>query len=271
MRRFSLLFLLLVLSGCSAIPDVAHQPQFHNPFPQVHRVAVLPFFNQSAEPTVDQDQIALAYFNELQAIRGFEVMPVGVAKQLALSSGIQLRTGEDFQRLARQLGVDAIVVGSVTEYSPYYPPRLGLTVRWYAANPNFHPIPAGYGLPWGTAEEEFIPSEMVFEAEFALAKEQLATQSPLDIPMPLNATAAAFEQPAETEELPAPNRQGESVMAPSPEMPVPGMLFDGKAMVPLAGPELPPDWPDPRGFVPPPPSPHRPVSVPQSEPIMSLT
>ena len=98
---------------------------------------------------------------------------------LAASIGTASRgRGADFQRLARQMGVDAVLVGSITEYSPYYPPRMGLAVDWYAANPSFHPIPAGYGLPWGRAEEEFIPSTLVQEAEFALAREQLKTQTP---------------------------------------------------------------------------------------------
>ena len=133
----------LAFAGCAAFPDRRVEPQFHNPFPQLHRVAVLPFYNQSAEPTVDGDAIALAYYNELQVIPGFEVMPVGVAKQLLIASGIEPRTGSDFQKLARAMNVDAVLVGSVTEYSPYYPPRIGLAVDWYAANPGFHPIPAG--------------------------------------------------------------------------------------------------------------------------------
>src|SRR5439155_11357094 len=169
-------------SGCLALPDRILEPQFHNPFPQIYRVAVLPFFNQSAEPTVDSDAVAMAYYNELQAIPGFEVMPVGVARQMLAASiaatGREPRSGVEFQRLARQMGVDAVLVGSVTEYSPYYPPRMGLSVDWYTANPSFHPIPAGYGLPWGRAEEEFIPSTLVQEAEFALAREQLKTQTP---------------------------------------------------------------------------------------------
>src|SRR4051794_39747283 len=177
--------LLATMSGCAMWPDRIVEPQFHNPFPQIYRVAVLPFFNQSNEPTVDGDAVALAYFNELQTIPGFEVMPVGVAKQMlaasVAASGQEPRGGPDFQRLARQMGVDAVLVGSITEYSPYYPPRMGLAVDWYAANPSFHPIPAGYGLPWGRAEEEFIPSTLVREAEFALAREQLKTQTP-DIP-----------------------------------------------------------------------------------------
>jgi len=169
-------------SGCLALPDRILEPQFHNPFPQIYRVAVLPFFNQSADPTVDGEAVAMAYYNELQNIPGFEVMPVGVAKQMLAASmaasGREPRSGAEFQRLARQMGVDAVLVGSITEFSPYYPPRMGLSVDWFAANPSFHPIPAGYGLPWGRAEEEFIPSTLVQEAEFALAREQLKTQTP---------------------------------------------------------------------------------------------
>src|SRR6476659_7853465 len=194
--RFCLLVALLLAStsGCALWPDRVVEPQFHNPFPQIYKVAVLPFFNQSAEPTVDGEAVAMAYYNELQAIPGFEVMPVGVSKQMLAASinmmGREPRGGEEFQRLARQMGVDAVLVGSVTEYSPYYPPRMGLSVDWYAANPSFHPIPAGYGLPWGRAEEEYIPSTLVQEAEFALAREQLKTQTP-EMPLPApNGTAA---------------------------------------------------------------------------------
>ncbi|MCU0879519.1 MAG: hypothetical protein MUF06_17205 [Pirellulaceae bacterium] len=165
-------------AGCAAFPDRRVEPLYHNPFPQLHKVAVLPFYNQSAEPTVDGDAIALAYYNELQDVPGFEVMPVGVAKQFLAASGIEPRTGADFQKLARMMGVDAVLIGSVTEYSPYYPPRVGLAVDWYAANPSYHPIPAGYGLPWGRAEEEYIPSTLVQQAEFELARAQLKTQTP---------------------------------------------------------------------------------------------
>lgn len=270
---FSLLF--LIAAGCSALPDITHQPQIHNPFPQLHRVAVLPFYNQSAEPTVDQDEVALAYYNELQAIPGFEVVPVGVTKRLVAASGIDPKSPADFQELARYLDVDAIVVGSVTEYWAYYPPRMGLSVRWYAANPSFHPIPPGYGLPWGTAEEEFIPESLVFNAEFALAKEQLKTQTPMQ--EELAEPASEIQQTSAEEELPLlpADRAASEPMPTEPDVnaqpadPSVMPLIDPAS--PIPPPQLPEDWPDPRGFVPPPPSHSPPAARPQLEPVMSHT
>ena len=176
--------MLVGLAGCHMLlPDVSHQPMVHNPFPQLSRVAVAPFFNQSDEPTVDGRKFALAYFAELQATPGFEVVPLGVVEEAILEHQVDLSDAGEARRLAQILDVDAVVVGSVTDYTPYYPPRCGLRVEWYAANPGFHEIPPGYGLPWGTPEEEFIPQPLVFEAEMALAKAQMATQTP-DCPAP---------------------------------------------------------------------------------------
>jgi hypothetical protein len=268
------LLLSIANSGCALWPDRIVEPQFHNPFPQIYRVAVLPFFNQSAEPTVDGDAVAMAYYNELQTIPGFEVMPVGVARQMLAASiaasGQEPRVGIDFQRLARQMGVDAVLVGSITEYSPYYPPRLGLAVDWYAANPSFHPIPPGYGLPWGRAEEEFIPSTLVREAEFALAREQLKTQTPDVPPQPppvIGGKVAPAAMQVEANKLAAPTKAPLSPPAP------PADIAAGKAGdVPLvAAPQLPTDWPDPRGFIPPPPCPERPAPRPQYAPLMTHT
>jgi hypothetical protein len=252
-------------SGCALWPDRIVEPQFHNPFPQLHRVAVLPFYNQSAEPTVDGDAVALAYYNELQLIPGFEVMPVGVAKQMLAASiaatGQEPRTGADFQKFARLIGVDAVLVGSITEYAPYYPPRMGLAVDWYAANPGFHPIPAGYGLPWGRAEEEFIPSTLVQEAEFALAREQLKTQTPeLPLKGDTNGNVAPTARTVTDDEpLPAPKNNSTDANAA------------GGDIAPVPAPHLPAEWPDPRGFIPPPPAQDRPTLRPQYAPLITHT
>jgi len=319
---------LVGAAGCSMIlPDVSHQPVVHNPFPQLSRVAVAPFFNQSAEATVDGHKFALAYYAELQAIPGFEVVPLGVVEEAILDHRVDLSHPGEARRLAHILGVDAVAIGSVTDYSPYYPPRCGLRVEWYAANDGFHEIPPGYGLPWGTPDEEFIPAPLVFEAEMALAKAQLATQTP-DCPMPIepppkaapiepplfpgmppanesnevlpNAngdgvggesvndsnnsdgneappereSAALFEEELpldDSEELPVGDSTG--LPAPSPLQPdsTAAAATTGATGARGARVVLPPDWPDERGFIPPPPSSARRPCCPHQGPVMTHT
>lgn len=177
-RYATLIGLLLAVCGCETLPEEAHLPVIRNPFPQLRRVAVAPFFNQSDEPTVDGRRFALAYYNELQATPGFEAVPVNVVIEAIRHHRIRLDQPSEARRLAQVLGVDAVLIGSVTEYSPYYPPRLGLQMEWWAANPAFAPIPPGYGLPWGTSEEEYIPEPLIYEAELAKARAQLKAQTP---------------------------------------------------------------------------------------------
>jgi len=187
-----------LMTGCALIPDVAHQPQYHNPWPQLHRVAILPFYNMSDEPTLDGEEVAKQYFAELQAIPNFEVVPVGVTQAAITALEIETSDITQLRKLGRHLGVDAIVVGAVTDYSPYSPQRFGLKVNWFATNPCFHRIPAGYGLPFGTAEEEYIPDSLVREAEFELARAQLTTQTPQNN-APASVEPLPFIRPAEPE------------------------------------------------------------------------
>jgi hypothetical protein len=199
---------LVGATGCHLIfgPD-CHEPAVHNPFPQLNRVAIAPFFNQSDEATVDGHKFALAYFAELQAVPGFEVVPVGVVEDVIIEHRVDLSHPSEARRLANILGVDAVVIGSVTDYTPYYPPHCGLRVEWYAANPGFHEIPPGYGLPWGTPEEEFIPQPLIFESEFALAKAQFATQTPACQRPPLDLPAQAGVVPHLTPAIDVPRQK----------------------------------------------------------------
>lgn len=325
-------------------------PVVHNPFPQLSRVAVTPFFNLSDEPTVNGREFAMAYFAELQSVPGFEVVPLGVVEEAILSNRINLSDPEEIRRLAKLLGVDAVVVGAVTDFTPYYPPRCGMRVEWYAANRGFHEIPAGYGLPWGTPEEEYIPQEVVFEAEMALARAQMKTQSPHCVDMeeppilpPMDASPMVPDsimppaRPTPPSEIPPPAEplsdlpavDNQATLVPEDVLLQPSTSSDGHAPdvydiedddpqdslqesgndetvwrpqrhasfkapvdatpAALAGDAtgmagaiapaaennfaamLPPNWPDPRGFIPPGPSPVRPVCVENQGPVMTHT
>jgi hypothetical protein len=255
MLRLSAMWaMLIVASGCMYLPEASRQPTFHNPFPQVQKVAVAPFFNLSTEPTVDGRHVALAYFNELQNIPGFEVIPIGVVEKTLEAQQLTLNGPAEARKLAQLLDVDAVVVGAVTDFSPYYPPRFALQIEWYAANPNFHPIPPGYGLPWGTPHEDEIPGPLIFEAEMALARAQLKTQTPKYVkplhlmPPPGDESDAADADPSEPSTEDSERGELMSHNAPLPSASVAAGQPPAE-QTPTTG--LPPDWPDGRGFHPP--------------------
>jgi hypothetical protein len=268
LRAVILISMLVGGSGCSLIPEVAHQPTLHNPFPQLSKVAVAPFFNLSAEPTVDGRQFALAYFNELQLIPGYEVVPIGTTEKTIEAYRLQMNNPQDVRKLAQILGVDAVVIGAVTDYTPFYPPRIAMQVEWYAVNPCFHPIPPGYGLPWGTREEELIPAPLVEQAEMALAQAQLRTQTPAYKPLPV---------PPPTPQPPAPMPPPGPRAMPLPEGDLSAKQSDVKlasattALDGMTGPDLPENWPDPRAFIPPGPCACAPDCIPSNEPVLKHT
>ena len=281
-----LLLFLLSSVGCSLFPVTYQRDQVHNPFPQIQRVAVLPFYNQSENPTINTELVAEKYYGALQAIPGFEVLPVGVTKtqwMLYSQKHGEPVTGEDFQKLADFIGVEALVVGSVTDFDAYYPPRMAMTVHWYAANEGFHPIPNGYGLPWGTQQENDIPARIIRDTQFDLARSQLATQTPVPAksrPADVQHTThiqqfnSQFDETAvvsdELESLPA-NPGRLSGASPDTEgLPIP-MPEGGYASMEGVSPLLPEHWPNPTDLIPDPPSPIQPKVIVSHEPILNHT
>jgi len=222
----AILFICLNSIGCNLFPDVRREPRYHNPFPQIETVAILPFRNQSEEPTINMERVTLGYYEAIQSLPGFEVLPVGiVSNHLAVYEQQILQrpisNTEDIQRFATYLGVDAVLQGSVTDFDSYYPPRMTMKVNWYAANPGFHPIPAGYGLPWGTKAEKKIPQNIRLEAERALAREQIATQTPASEPVQ-NLTSKPNDSLKPDRNSPAPYESPDELEQPEP-IPSPSM------------------------------------------------
>lgn len=129
------------LTGCASVPV-----NVSNPVPGLTTIAVAPFFNLSAEPTVDGRRFANAYFGELQKTGNFQVIPVGVVEVAIRENNLDMGSAEDAIKLARLLDADAVVVGAVTDYKPYYPPQLSLHVQWYSPREwMFVPLPGAKG------------------------------------------------------------------------------------------------------------------------------
>ena len=124
---------LAMLAGCQS-PPKAHPRELtlSSPYPDVRTFAVAPAQNLSGMPTVDVLRISDTVFSELQQVEGLEVLPVN--KTLQVMQKLNLRRIDSVaaaQRVAGQLGVDALVVPVITEYDPYRPPVVGMVLQLY--------------------------------------------------------------------------------------------------------------------------------------------
>jgi hypothetical protein len=109
----------------------------------------------------------------------------------------------DVIRLAEILGADAVVVGAVTDYSPYYPPRVGLQVSWYSPRPwPFYP-----GVPLNEFEREFVKPG--FFARLKKRRGQMESCSP-EMVAPLTEGAV----------VPRGQSPGEESVAAEPKLPM---------------------------------------------------
>lgn len=118
---------LLTMQGCRG--QEAGRPAPGPPW----SVAVVPFTNQSGSETLDPLAVTDEFYTELQlAGDGVSVLPVN--RVLAAMNSLSLKkiaTPSDVELLADALQVDAVIVGAVTLYDPYPPPRVGLIVQLY--------------------------------------------------------------------------------------------------------------------------------------------
>lgn len=125
-----LLLAQVILTGCTAYPRA------QNPFPGVFRIAVVPFNNKTAGD-VGLDTLALTknFASELQRVPTFEVVPVQEVAEVMGPFRLDTNQPAAAYALARALHCQAIIVGDVTEFDAYYPPRIGLHCELYAMVP----------------------------------------------------------------------------------------------------------------------------------------
>lgn len=111
--------LLAAAAGCAA--RRSGKVTFHEPtmdFSLVHTVAVMPFANMSTTQTADK-RVRDVFMTMLQATGQIYVLPMGEV-QRGLSRFDQVNptapSAEDVVALAKVLGCDAVITGSVLEY-----------------------------------------------------------------------------------------------------------------------------------------------------------
>lgn len=128
----SLAALLVCITGGCAWHKSAAAPPLVSPYALPHVWAVAPLNNESGSLEVDSARVADHLAQQLQNAQGLSVLPVN--RVLAAMEALKLpaiRSAEDAQRVRALLGADGLIVGTITAYDPYDPPKLGLSLALY--------------------------------------------------------------------------------------------------------------------------------------------
>lgn len=125
---------LLLVVGChkAMAPPIqrTYWPQWA---PKI--IAVAPAINQSGSDDFDSVRVADLAASELGNFEGVRVVGVNQVMAAMVNRNMQwLRSPEDAMAIGRDLGVDGVLVFAITEYDPYDPPVVGLTMQLYATN-----------------------------------------------------------------------------------------------------------------------------------------
>lgn len=116
--------------GCAQL----HRPTADAPPPPPPLVVVVaPVLNLSNSGEWDPLKVTDIVASEFQSFPNILVIPVNrVLAALALMGRNAVETPQDAFDLAREFNADATVVVALTEYDPYDPPTVGMTMQWYA-------------------------------------------------------------------------------------------------------------------------------------------
>jgi hypothetical protein len=125
--------MLCLMAGCDAIPRQGADP-LTSPYGERRVWAVAPLRNESGSLQADGLAIADHLVHHLEGASNIDVLPLNrtLAAMESLHMG-QVATPADAMKLLGVLGADALVVGSLTAYDPYDPPKLGMALELYTS------------------------------------------------------------------------------------------------------------------------------------------
>ena len=122
------------LVGCAKPSSYGIERRIAAPVTSPQVWAVAPAVNLSGEEGVDPLLQADLLYGRLQNVHGITAVPVNRVAEAYLVLGIGgISSPADAAQVCEVLGVDALVVPSVTLYSPYDPPTMGASLQVFAA------------------------------------------------------------------------------------------------------------------------------------------
>ncbi len=125
--------LAILCLGCRGSRTSSVERIYHNPYPLQRTLAVIPFRNLSGTDYLDVMAVTDEFATELQMIDRIQVVPVNRVLAALVELGMDnVASPQDAIALAQNLGADGVIVGAVTRYDPYQPPKVGMLVQMYS-------------------------------------------------------------------------------------------------------------------------------------------
>ena len=125
----------VVLGGCAVGERLVAPKPTIAPYDSVRGEVlwgVVPLRNESGTSAVDRLAVSDAVVQAAEEVRGVTCVPLnrtlGAMKAIGM---VEPESPADLSRLAQAMGVDGLIVGSVTAYDPYDPPTMGLALALY--------------------------------------------------------------------------------------------------------------------------------------------
>ena len=132
MGKWVVVAIALCVIGCSK-PKPRDAPLV-SPYATRKVWAVAPLSNESGTLTADGVRLADKLAQQLATVENLAVLPVN--RTLAAMDALQMpviSSPADAETLRATMGVDGLVVGNVTAYDPYDPPKIGMALELYVA------------------------------------------------------------------------------------------------------------------------------------------
>ncbi|MCH2160240.1 MAG: hypothetical protein MK085_00050 [Phycisphaerales bacterium] len=134
---FGLLVAITALVGCDSPHLRQPSPPRTSLAPYQAVVAVAPFANESGVsiPPQKQLQVGDGIVTAINQGKGWKAVPLNRTIQAMRQLGMsRVDTLDGAVALIKQMGVDAIILGTITDWSPYDPPRFGANAIFVAGD-----------------------------------------------------------------------------------------------------------------------------------------
>lgn len=123
---------LLLVAGCTLLRPPPSE--LRSPYATRRALAVTPLRNESGSAYADGLRMADLLTQQIDAAANLDAVPVNRVLAAMEQRGIvEVRDPRTAQTLMQALGVDGLIVGSLTAYDPYDPPMAGVAIELYTS------------------------------------------------------------------------------------------------------------------------------------------